>query len=242
MAKKHSKLTRVYVHVDDISGQSSSLDNTLARVDAEKTVFTDEGRRHIMDLSEDMWDWEGIYDDIDTDGQAGIDRIIRDVWENESLVSLWPGGDVAGLYGYCGPTAPGGSLGYTSRIAEVVAARCDFKFQGEPAARMRSFGAKQEFDTGSTELTGIDDGVNSAGAVEWQVHVFAIDANTTYNVVFEHSNNNVSFVTKDSVSVSARISTRRSVAAATTRRYTRLSVQRTAGTGAATIHASYRRL
>ena len=238
MAKHHSRETRVYVHTTDITGQSSSLTQTYARNAPEKTTFSDEGRNHLLDLYEDMWDWEGLFDDNDTAGNEGLDQIVRDLGDSNRFVSLWPAGDDYGIKGYSGIVAPGGSYPFTSRIGEIVAVRHDFKFQGEAARDTYSLIPKTRFTAISTVGSSIDLGA-SGSDLTWNYHIFDLFSSVTWTLSLSHSSNNSTFATLDTLSVSNRVSGRRDLSSVN--RYVRLTATRPSGSSGSSYlvcHAS----
>ena len=242
MAKRHSKETRVYVYTSDISGQSSSIVPSLANVTPETTNFESEGREHNTELTEDSLDWEGFFEDLDGTGEESLGSILADLRSvsTERYVSLWPGGDVYGRPGYGGITSPGQTLSYTSRIAEMVVGRHNFRFQGHPADRMLSLLPKAERSASPSSSAGLDNGAATTNGLVWGYHVFDIESGAAWRIDLQHSSNGSTWTTLDSVVASTRDAARR-VIAGSVPQHLRARLTRTTGTGAATIHTAVSR-
>ena len=200
----HSKDSRIYLDDGDLSGASSSLEIPESRVLSDKTGFGDAGRRYHDAPTEDTISWEGLFDNAASPN--GVDEELQALLGSEVVGTFWPGGDAIGKIGRGSPTVIGRTHTNSTRVVDMVLARATMEANAT-LERIKALQAKDAAAITATEIgvARIDDGAGTSNGGAWYHHVFAITAvggNTQWTLELQHSANDSTWVTKDSVNIS----------------------------------------
>lgn len=130
MTKHHSRNTRYYLHSYDINGQGSAISLPLARDMMDATAFNDTGEKNVAGPGRRKFTLDSLYDDNAAD--QNVDAALDYLRSNPTLLTIFPGGDALGQYGYSGPGAMSEGTSYTSKVADIVRMVTSGTFGGYP--------------------------------------------------------------------------------------------------------------
>ena len=243
MAFFNSKTSKLFLGTADLSAYLKEVSGLPgARPVNDITTLADSGFKGLPSIEGGQVTLDGLFSDVLTGLDFELDLFRAASSLPNGIMSHWPAGDTAGLFGHASEVDLG-DVSIGSRVGDLVTQRATFQTQG-PQERIRSIEASNVI-TATQNGSSVDDTSSSSAGGSWYYHITAFSAtggNARWQILLEDSVNDSTFATLSATqNITAKTSIRTAIPAGTMDRHLRVVMTLDATSGSLTFSVGYNR-